>query len=72
MQILHIKMEVCIHILKANIYMQKSNWSKEEKVKFWKNMELEASKSQQVILPIHILMKDIKGYPSITTNSYLP
>lgn len=51
--------------------MQKSNWSKEEKVKFWRDMELEASKSQQVILPNHILMKDIKDFSSITTNAHL-
>ena len=61
-------MDVCIQILKANIYMQKFNWSKEEKADFWKEMELEASKFQQVILPNHILMKDVKGFPEIKSE----
>ena len=71
MQILSIKMEVCIQILKANIYMQRSNWSKDKKAEFWKDMKLEASKFEQVILPIHILMKDVKGFPSLTNISML-
>jgi len=63
MQILRINMEVCIQILKANIYIQKSNWSTEEKYEFWKEMEIEASKFHQAILPNRILMKDVNGYP---------
>ena len=65
MQILSIKMEVCIQILKANIYMQESNWSIEEKNEFWYDMELEALKLKQVILPNKILMEDVKGFPKI-------
>jgi len=63
MQVLSIKMDVCIQILKANIYMQKFNWSKEDKAEFWKDMELEANYLRQTILPNKILMKNVKGYP---------
>ena len=72
MQILSIKMEVCIQILKANIYMQESNWSIEEKNEFWHDMELEAIKLKQVILPNKILMEDVKGFPKIQSKIHLP
>jgi len=70
MQILSIKMDVCVQILKANIYIQKFNWSKEEKYEFWKDMEFEASNLGQVILPNKILMKDVKGYPKTLSTTY--
>ncbi len=70
MQILSIKMEVCIQILKANIYMQKFNWSIEKKEEFWKDMEIEASNLGQVILPNKILMKDVKGYPKTLSKTH--
>jgi len=65
-------MEVCIQILKANIYMQESNWTKHEKDKFWHEMEIEALKFKQVILPNNILMEDVKGYPKIHSKIHLP
>lgn len=63
-------MEVCIQILKANIYMQMSQWSIEEKAEFWKDMELKAAKFQQVLLPNDILMKDVKGYPETQPKTH--
>ena len=71
MQILSIKMEVCIQILKANIYMQESNWTKDEKNEFWQVMEFEAIKLKQVILPNKILMEDVKGYPKIQSENII-
>lgn len=65
MQIKSINIEIGIQILKANIHMQKSNWTKKEKQIFWDKMKLEASNLKQNILPINFLMNDIKGYPEI-------
>lgn len=65
MNILTIKMDVCIQIMKANIHMQKANWTFSEKEEFWNEMKLHAEKTQQSILPESILMKDVKGYPII-------
>ena len=72
MQILSIKMEVCIQILKANIYIQESIWTMEEKNDFWNEMKEGALKSEQVILPNKILMEDVKGYPKIQSKIHLP